>query len=86
MKRNIQLSEGTQTLVNATLDLERITGEVYSLVRDEFAKSDTPDDKTGDDIIEASNQLRERFDHYLRDRFNFGMILTSNQNGTEVVL
>ena len=86
MKRNIQLSEGTQTLVNAILDLERITGEVYSLIRKEFAKSDTPDDKTGDDLIEASDQLRARFDYYLRDRFNFEMSLISNQNGAEVVL
>lgn len=86
MKRTIQLSERTQTLINAILDLESISGEVYSSIREDLAPLDSVDDSTGSDIVEASNNLRDVFQYYLRDRFNFGMSLTSNQNGTQVVI
>lgn len=86
MKRKIKLSEGTQTLVNAILDLERLTGEVYSYIRDEYVKDDSPDDRTGEEILDASSNLRDAIDHYLRDLFNFEMCLTANQNGEEVVI
>jgi len=86
MKRNIQLSEGTQTLINAILDLEQISGQVYSLIRDEFSKDDKLDDPTGNDILDASNNLRDVFQHYLRDRFNYEMTSLSNLNGTQAVI
>lgn len=86
MKRTITLSEGTQTLINAILDLESISGRVYSSVRDDLSPLDSVDDSTGSDIVEASNNLRDVFQYYLRDRFNFGMSQVSNQNGTQVII
>ena len=86
MKRNIQLSEGTQTLINAILDLEQISGQVYSLIRDEFSKDDKLDDPTGNDILAASGKLRDVFQYYLRDRFNYEMTSLSNLNGTQAVI
>jgi len=86
MKRNIQLSEGTQTLINAILDLEQISGQVYSLIRDEFSKDDKLDDPTGNDILDASGKLRDVFQYYLRDRFNYEMTSLSNLNGTQAVI
>lgn len=86
MKRNIQLSEGTQTLINAILDLEQISGQVYSLIRDEFSKDDKLDDPTGNDILDAAGKLRDVFQYYLRDRFNYEMTSLSNLNGTQAVI
>lgn len=84
--RTIQLSEGTQTLINALLDLEKVSGEVYQFVRAEFSKDDSVDDPTGQEVLDASNKLRDVIEEYLKDRFYYSLSLTKNLNGTEVVI
>lgn len=84
--RTIQLSEGTQTLINALLDLEKVSGDVYQFVRAEFSKDDSVDDPTGQEVLDASNKLRDVIEDYLKDRFYYSLSLTKNLNGTEVVI
>ena len=84
--RTIQLTEGTQTLIKALFDLEQVSGNVYQFVRAEFSKDDSVDDPTGQDILDASNKLRDVIEEYLKDRFYYSLTLTKNINGTEVVI
>lgn len=80
MQRKINLGNGTQVLLNAVLDLERLTNEVYSIVQDEF--SHTSGETAGQDIINASSELRKVLDNYLVDRYRTACMLTANQGET----
>lgn len=86
MKRQIKLSEGTELLLNALLDLEELSGSVYSFVRKDLTESDSPEDPTGNDIVEATNKLREVISGYLTDRVDFGLIQVKNISSDVAVL
>ena len=84
MKHEINLTEGTQILLDAILDLEQLSNSVYSFVRREFSERDSVDDETGRDIVEASLNLREVLNGYLRDQFNSAVTQTNNLSGGRV--
>lgn len=85
MERTINLTNETQVLINAILDLDRISSSVYGYVRDNFTE-DSPVDPTGDDILTASNNLRDVIQGYLKDRFETAMTLTANIEGKQVTI
>lgn len=86
MKRTIALSDKTQLLYNAILDLEDLTSRVYGYVRDEFCPDDQPEDKTGEDVLNASNDLRDVIEHYLHDRINTSLMEVKTIEGERVAL
>lgn len=86
MKRQISISEETQVYLNAILDLERLTSDVYDVVRAKYSKDDQPSDPTGDDILKASSGLREVLDSYLHDNLNFNLTSIENTTGPQAVL
>ena len=86
MQRNITLSKTSQVYLNAIIDLERLTSEVYSQVRDSFSPDDSVEDKTGQDIIDASNKLRDIIQGLFDDNLNYSLTLVKNLTSQEAVL
>ncbi len=86
MERQITLSEETQVYLNALLDLEKITSEVYSLVRRKYAKDDRISDPMGEDILTASTEFRKVLNAYLTDNLNTNLTSISNVRGDQAVL
>lgn len=86
MEREIRLTEGTQTLLNAIIDLERLSNSVYCLIRQELSQDDSPTDETGSDLLEATSRLRGVIQDYLTDRLNYRLTLTETTTSTQVSL
>jgi len=82
MQRTINLEHNTQVLLNAVMDLETLTSNVYSMIREEFAPEDNVNDDTGQDLLDASNGLRKVLDDYLVDRYRTACMQVSNQGNT----
>ena len=86
MERQISLSEETQVYLNALLDLEKITSEVYSLVRGKYSNDDRISDPIGEDILTASTEFRKVLNAYLTDNLNTNLTSVSNVTGERAVL
>lgn len=85
MQRKITLSKTSQVYLNAIIDLERLTSEVYSQVRESFCPEDSIDDKTGQDIIDASSKLRNIIQALFDDNLNYSLSLVKNMTSEAVL-
>ena len=85
MERQITISKETQVLLNAILDLEKLTNEAYSTIRSYLAPEDGVNDQTGQDLLDASLGLRDRLEHYLSERW-FDAVMTPSNVGEQAVI
>ena len=85
MERQITISKETQVLLNAILDLEKLTNDAYSTIREYLSPDDGVNDQTGQDLLDASNGLRDRLEHYLKERF-YDAVMTPSNVGRQAVI
>lgn len=79
MERTITLSQETQTIVNAILDLERLSGSVWRILSPNGEETER-----GKEFLNRTSSLRESLEELIQDRFDTSMMELENMDGNEV--
>lgn len=73
MERKFTISEKTQILYNALMDLDDVIDRVYSFVRAELSPEDKFDG-IGDDVIKASGEFRHLIQKYITEEIESNIL------------